>query len=284
MDTSVKDMDDFCIHWGAWTRRYPSTFPLQTMGYVRQKKNWIRTTFNSVNFSFILSGHGEYWQDGKLWEVKAPCVLTQWPGEPLEYGPTEGARVWEELFLIFQANTFERFSQCGFLRTQKPCWNIASPLSWREILLEVIHLGAKPLEQNADRLDRLCEQLVLESLMHQQSEAPPPRSLTIGKIQKEIRENLSGWPDLDACARRLGASQATFRRLWMREVGIPPARFADECKMKEACRRLVETNLAVAEIAFSLGYEDALYFSRRFRAKIGCSATQYRETHGMELT
>ncbi|CAN5689508.1 N/A [soil metagenome] len=282
MDSSIKHMDNFCIHWGAWKRRYPSEFPLQTIGYIRRKRNWMRTTFTSVNFSFILSGRGEYWQAGKRWEVEAPCVLTQWPGAALEYGPPTGA-TWEELFLIFPPETFARFKKCGFLNPSQTCWKIADVAPWQETLKEITALGRKAHNFNADLLDRKCEELILLSLTHRDSEAPPSRALTIGKLQEEMSRDLAGRPDFEEYSRRLGASPATFRRLWMREVGVPPGRYADDLKIKEACRRLVETNLSVAEIAFALGYEDALYFSRRFRAKTGCAATTYRKTHRANL-
>src|SRR4051812_14327440 len=136
MDSSVKDMDDFSIHWGVWTRRFPSDCPVQTIGYLRRKKNWIRTTFNSCNFSFILSGRGQYAVAGKLWTVEAPCVLTQWPGVRFEYGPGDGAKWWEELFLIFHAETLDRLRRSGFLNPQKPCWQIANPTAWQETLKE----------------------------------------------------------------------------------------------------------------------------------------------------
>jgi AraC-like DNA-binding protein len=47
-------------------------------------------------------------------------------------------------------------------------------------------------------------------------------------------------------------------------------------KMERACYLLDITQQSVQEIAWSLGYEDAYYFSRLFRKVIGVAPTQYR--------
>lgn len=46
--------------------------------------------------------------------------------------------------------------------------------------------------------------------------------------------------------------------------------------MERACYLLDISNLSISEVAESLGYEDAFYFSRIFRRLIGISPTQYR--------
>ncbi len=48
-------------------------------------------------------------------------------------------------------------------------------------------------------------------------------------------------------------------------------------RIAEACRLLRSTLMSVGEIALSLGYTDALYFSRCFRTEKGVSPTAYRK-------
>jgi len=87
MDTPFKNMDFLIKHWAPFARQFPSPFPVLTMDFIPRKENWVRRYFATCSFSLILHGQGSYMRDGKVWEVSAPCVFTELPGEYLEYGP-----------------------------------------------------------------------------------------------------------------------------------------------------------------------------------------------------
>ena len=59
-------------------------------------------------------------------------------------------------------------------------------------------------------------------------------------------------------------------------AGQTPLQYQRQLRMAEAARLLTETARPVAEIAAEVGYADALYFSRVFRAHFGKSPTDYR--------
>ncbi len=99
MDSLLKNMDYFSKHWAAYSRRFPSPSPLLSMGDMKKKKERVRHSFQSCNFSFILGGRGDYQREKRVWPVQAPCVITQWPGEMLDYGP-QPPETWDELYLI----------------------------------------------------------------------------------------------------------------------------------------------------------------------------------------
>jgi hypothetical protein len=63
-----------------------------------------------LKISFILSGVGEYRAGSRTWTVKAPCVITQWPGQHFEYGPRP---VWEEFFIMYEKNVLPRLKRSG---------------------------------------------------------------------------------------------------------------------------------------------------------------------------
>ncbi|HJD37442.1 MAG TPA: helix-turn-helix transcriptional regulator [Candidatus Blautia ornithocaccae] len=48
-------------------------------------------------------------------------------------------------------------------------------------------------------------------------------------------------------------------------------------RIRRACSLLKETELPISDIARSVGYDNALYFSRLFRQKKGRTPTQYRK-------
>ncbi|MES2309699.1 MAG: AraC family transcriptional regulator, partial [Verrucomicrobiota bacterium] len=92
---------DFSInHWSPYQRLHPSPFPLMGCAFVKNKDHEIRRAFNTCNFSLILRGRGEFRRAGKIWKVESPCVITQWPGEFVQYGPSV-LETWSELYFIY---------------------------------------------------------------------------------------------------------------------------------------------------------------------------------------
>ncbi len=71
-------------------------------------------------------------------------------------------------------------------------------------------------------------------------------------------------------------SVSRLTHLFTAQVGQSPLAFLETERMRRAEQLLLLTSLTVSRIAQSLGYEDALYFSKRFRLRLGRSPRQYR--------
>jgi AraC-like DNA-binding protein len=89
-------------------------------------------------------------------------------------------------------------------------------------------------------------------------------------------------PDLrlDHLARAASLGRSRFGQRFRRATGLPPRQYLERLRMEEA-RRLLEEDLPVTRVAELAGFEDPLYFSRRFRALHGVAPTAYRAVaHG----
>jgi len=56
--------------------------------------------------------------------------------------------------------------------------------------------------------------------------------------------------------------------------------YLEAMRMEQARLLLLRTDLSVQEIATRVGYEDAYYFSTRFRRRTGCPPTTWRKAPG----
>jgi AraC family transcriptional activator of pobA len=78
-------------------------------------------------------------------------------------------------------------------------------------------------------------------------------------------------------ATRLGLPTQRLNRL-AREVSNQSAlEVVHERLTREACRRLIYTTAPVGTIAAELGFEDAAYFSRFFKRRLGCTPLAFRQ-------
>lgn len=276
MESLRKNMDSAIKHWGAFPRVFPSRFKVTNLAFVAGKRNWVRTTFDTCNFSLILAGRGEYRRGGRVWAVEAPAVIIQLTGEYVEYGPVEGG-TWDELYIVYDAPLQAAWIESGVLDPAVPMWAIRDLAAVEAQLIELSgFLHAAQPERMADRLDRVSERLVMETRLAPVEEEVDADASAVARVAARLRLEFTGPVDFEALAARQGMSASTFRRRWQEFMPVPPARFLQALRIQEACRQLVETPRPVREIARRVGFEDELYFSRRFRLETGVPPREYR--------
>lgn len=88
-------------------------------------------------------------------------------------------------------------------------------------------------------------------------------------------EAVSGMREL---LESLGLSYAHVCRIFHRKFGITPTSYRDARRLERAKTLLREDRLTIAEIAHAVGFDDAGYFTRRFRAQNGITPGTYRAT------
>jgi transcriptional regulator GlxA family with amidase domain len=86
--------------------------------------------------------------------------------------------------------------------------------------------------------------------------------------------------DADANIGDMATATATSRSGLNRKmkslVGLTPADFLREARIKRAAHLLRTTDDAVADIAFACGFTDPKYFGKCFKATTAMSPTEYR--------
>jgi AraC-like DNA-binding protein len=273
MDFHFRNLSFPVSFWLAQEDSLRSLLPLRHIGFIERKTGWVRSQFDTVNFSLILNGSGEFHRKGRIWKVEAPCVITQWPGEYLEYGPSDPHEFWTELYLVYSLELMPRFMQCGFVEESRPVWPISNPSALRPLLEELARCLAT--KEKSARIDRIAERLILETFL------PPHVSASslISKALEAIQTNWQSPPDLETLAGRCNMSVSTFQRRWNESMGITPARYALGLKLQEACRLLIETSDSISEVANACGFDDEFYFSRCFRRQFGSPPRNYRKEH-----
>ncbi len=90
--------------------------------------------------------------------------------------------------------------------------------------------------------------------------------------------------DLNACAKRCKLSRSRFTHLFTETLGTSPYRYQQSIRLEQACELLRFSSLSIGEVAESVGFEDALYFSRLFKKRIGCAPSEYHKLKNTDRT
>lgn len=91
-------------------------------------------------------------------------------------------------------------------------------------------------------------------------------------MQCHINENIS----LNQLSKQYNYSVSRFSNLFKKKTGYAPIDYFVQMKMQKACQQLDFTDNSIKHIAFSMGFDDPYYFSKRFRTIIGMSPKKYR--------
>ena len=92
-----------------------------------------------------------------------------------------------------------------------------------------------------------------------------------------MRENKHRPLTLPEIAHSVNLSVTYYSTIFRKQTRCSPIEFFNRLKIQHACEQLLSTSQSISEIAYSLGFEDALYFSRVFHLRIGMSPRAYRE-------
>ncbi|TDG00680.1 helix-turn-helix domain-containing protein [Paenibacillus piri] len=98
------------------------------------------------------------------------------------------------------------------------------------------------------------------------------------QISKYIREHSTEDLSLVQCAEMIGMSPSYLSRLFKKEMGVNFLEFVVECKVEEAKRLLLETDMNVSDIAAAIGYSER-NLNRIFQRHTRMNPSIFRAEH-----
>lgn len=93
-------------------------------------------------------------------------------------------------------------------------------------------------------------------------------SKALRDLQVWMAENLNKNLSVDVLARRAAMSPRNFSRVFRKETGITPAKFAERLRVEAARRQLEQTVKAAKEIAASCGFSSSEIMRRTFLSQL----------------
>ena len=102
----------------------------------------------------------------------------------------------------------------------------------------------------------------------------------IGKCQEWIAKRPQVEAPVASMVRLSGLAERTFKRRFQKAVGMPPLEYVHALRLEDAKHLLETCQDTLDKIAERVGYEDATFFSRLFRRKVGLTPADYRRRFG----
>jgi len=102
----------------------------------------------------------------------------------------------------------------------------------------------------------------------------------IANCQQWIAAHYTEPSPVAAMTKLSGLPQRSFIRRFSKATGMSPLDYIHSLRLEEAKQMLETGDLPVEAIANEVGYEDASFFGRLFRRKVGLTPAQYRRRFG----
>lgn len=125
---------------------------------------------------------------------------------------------------------------------------------------------------------RLIRAHSTRSMPHPEAKAGTLSRIQLNRAIDYMEENLDRPLGLTDVARVVGLSATQFARRFKQSTGSAPHRYLMRCRVERAKRLLVETDNAIAQIAFACGFAHQEHLTRVFRRLSGETPARFR--HG----
>ncbi len=104
------------------------------------------------------------------------------------------------------------------------------------------------------------------------------KAVTINEVvELHLFSNLK----LDQLAKLSNLSLSSFKREFKKEYNNSPTNYINTRRLEKAKEFLTLTTLTIREIAFEVGFQDSLYFTRLFKNKVGIPPSKYRSRNSV---
>lgn len=211
--------------------------------------------------------------------VKEGTILFLFPGEWHRFKPNEQTG-WDEFWVGFKGAIVENLVQQSFLSLQNAMINIGVSESLILLLTEII----EKTKEEKTGYQPLVSGIVLH-LLGQIHSMTKQRSFEPGDITESIinkariifRTNIDQDIAMEKVAEELNVSYAWFRKAFKTYTGIAPNQYLLQLKIEKAKMLFADQSKSIKEIALSLNFESAFYFSKLFKEKTGVSPEVYRK-------
>ena len=230
-----------------------------------------------VRFSYIIhyiiSGRGVFYCGPNKFELRAGDIFVIYPGTVVKYVADE-SDPWHYAWINFRGNDSKQiFSKMGIT----PLAPIKS-VECGERMVNIIR--TMPTERNADIQTNLgFSQKLYEILLLLMSDGEPEErtensylTAAVRYVKAHYNENIS----VEGISDHIGISRKYLFAIFKKLKGVSPKEYIIDYRIRRAKELLSNTDISIANVAYSVGYSDPLMFSKMFKIRVGVSPREYR--------
>lgn len=225
---------------------------------------------------YVVRGKGHLEMDGQIFPVESKQAFVI-PAGVLSYYQADMAEPWEYIWLQFHGPKAVEILQKTGLTRKAPVFIPTDDCGELENCL--FTMLDKPFSEYATmgKLYEFFQQLItLSAYSTVRTPKEEPGLHYVRTVIQYINEKYSEPIHIQEIADYCGLDRSYLGKIFKTATGQTPQKYLMEHRIKRARELLLETDLPIRHVGFSVGYNDPLAFSKVFKQETGFSPSEYR--------
>lgn len=225
---------------------------------------------------YVIKGCGVYTLNGTSYPVKARQTFLIYPNMPINY-QADAADPWEYCWVGFNGADARILMNATGFSPQTPVISVKRPDTMLELLLDIYNARGNLPHEIITMTARLYS--LLAFLIEENAGSLPNRTRSgtehVQRACDYIAAHYAEAISVEDIAIHLGICRSQLYRIFKQHTAMSPQKYLTEFRIRQACNLMAKRQMSVKDVAFSVGFEDPLYFSTVFKASIGKNPSQY---------
>lgn len=229
---------------------------------------------------YIISGKGFLEMNQKVHEINAGDVFLIFPDTEVYYYPSK-EDPWEYIWVDFSGEEAYQFVSMTSFTKEEPVVRGRMEL---KPYFYIFDEERNPIIRR-ERYKAKLQVLLTYFYSNIEDERKPKENEYIAMAMEYINNNY--WKssfNVTSIVKYLNIDRTYLFRLFKKTTGISMIQFIMEYRINKACKLLLKTELSIKSIAYSVGFDDPLHFSRVFHKKMQMSPSSYRKSVQLPLS
>ena len=211
-------------------------------------------------------------------KIKPGIIMITYPGVWHRFRPLKKTG-WVEHYIGFEGEMASRFFGNNWFTREKPIIFCEMREELIDSYFKIFHL----VQEEKPSFQFIASGIIIKllgyivSFQTQQDFHGKHIQSVIEEVRFMMRENLENNINFEKIAANHNVGYSYFRKMFKRYTGISPKQYLLQLKIMRAKELLVNSDMAIKEIAYYLGFQSIYYFSRIFKEKTGMNPSELRK-------
>lgn len=223
---------------------------------------------------YVISGKGFFYNGESKYELCKGQLFAIFPGTIVEY-KADKYDPWHYTWITFDGSDAENIlSEIGLTR-ENPVMDVKNLSEILNILRKMPKEHGTDISENLKFTAKLYEFMSLLAL--NKNEEEKSENVYLETAIRYIKANYHKELSVEQVAAHTGISRKYLFAIFKKNLSVSVKEYITDYRIERAKEFLLDKNLSVGNIAYSVGYIDQLAFSKMFKLKIGISPSEFRE-------
>ena len=249
-----------------------------------KNKSWGPGIRDYYSLYYVKQGCGYLTIDGQNYTIASGTCFLVPPHVVVSYQP-DSSHPWDYHFIGFNGTNMNDYLERLGLSVTSPISSCENRKKIEECFEYILNSVNHP--RSAD-LQAISGFYALIGTLCDHSTPQTSKSLTSSRQSDYIRQaidyietNYSRQITVEEISNHVGINRKYLTKLFNEKMDDSPKNYLIQYRINKACRLLKQSTLSIQEVSHSVGYTDALVFSKIFKKVIGTCPREYRSANFM---